>query len=242
MTLPVPAPRTLFRGLLAGVAVALASCRTPSTKLDLSPDAIATPPHRMSRTEYPFDASGRYVDAWAAAGATRYGRFVNTDRTEDDRRDTAEPERRPLPPPREPTSTPPPPPPAERPESPGSRPPARPRTEPASRAGTSRNASPETRTTPAAKPPVRPRTTAKATSKTTAKPASKPTPKTTSKPPAKKTAKVQPAKPTTHTVRRGDSLSALSQRYGVSVLELKKANRLSSDRIIDGRKLVIPRK
>lgn len=45
---------------------------------------------------------------------------------------------------------------------------------------------------------------------------------------------------TTHTVRRGDTLSGLAQRYGTSVKALKKANGLRSDLIIIGQKLVIP--
>jgi LysM repeat protein len=246
MTFTAPLPRTLLRGLLAGLALTLAACRTPSRKIDLSQDVIATPPHRMSRAEYPFDASGRYIDAWAAEGATRYGRFINTDRTEDNRSDTAEPERRPPPPPRPVTTATPPRPRPERAESTANRPPTRPREEPSSRAGTRRPATPEARPTTAAKPVAKP------VAKPAAKPAAKPKPppksgstaatkaKTAAKPPSKKAA--APAKPATHTVRRGDSLSSLSQRYGVSVLELKKANRLSSDRIIDGRKLVIPKK
>lgn len=161
--------------LIAGLAAGMAACTSPSQKMDLSPDMIATPPHRMARTEYPFDSSGRYVDAWAAAGAGRYGRTTNTDHTEDGRGETTTPQRRPTPP---------------------------------SRATT---------TKPAAKPSAKP----------TAKPPAK-------KPPAKK-------KSTTHTVKRGDSLGSLSRRYGVSVQSIKKANGLKSDRIIDGRKLVIPK-
>lgn len=158
--------------LLAGLAAGMAACATPSQKMDLSPDMIATPAHRMSRSEYPFDAGGRYVDAWAAEGSGRYGRATNTDHTEDGRGEPSRPERRP---------------------------------------------------TPAARP-------------TSSKPSAKPSSTRTSsaKPPARK-------KSVTHTVRRGDSLGSLSRRYGVSVQAIKKANGLKSDRIIDGRKLVIPK-
>jgi len=98
----VPPHRVALPWLIAAIAAALASCTASKQKMDMAPDLISTPPHRMARAEYPFDASGRYVDAWAAEGATRYGRFINTDRTDDGR--TATPVRRPVPPPR-PTAT-----------------------------------------------------------------------------------------------------------------------------------------
>jgi membrane-bound lytic murein transglycosylase D len=43
-----------------------------------------------------------------------------------------------------------------------------------------------------------------------------------------------------HTIRRGESLSTIAQKYGVSVRGIKDANRLTSNRIIAGRQLVIP--
>ncbi len=164
--------------------------------MSLTPDSVATPPHRMSRSDYPFDSAGRYIDAWAAEGAVRYGRFINTDRTEDGRSDDAEPERRPLPPPRKAAT------PTRQPQKPASRPAS---------------------TTPPKKPA-----------------ASKPAPP---KPQAKKPPPQKPAakKSTTHTVKSGDTLSSLSRRYGVPIQSIKKANNLKSDRIINGRKLVIPR-
>lgn len=44
----------------------------------------------------------------------------------------------------------------------------------------------------------------------------------------------------THTVRKGDTLSAIALRYGVSVSALKRANALNSDLIRIGQTLVIP--
>lgn len=44
----------------------------------------------------------------------------------------------------------------------------------------------------------------------------------------------------THTVRRGDTLSSIGRRYGVSVAELKKANNLSGTSIKAGTRLRIP--
>jgi membrane-bound lytic murein transglycosylase D len=43
-----------------------------------------------------------------------------------------------------------------------------------------------------------------------------------------------------HTIRRGESLSTIARRYGVSVRAIKDANRLKSNRIIAGRQLVVP--
>ena len=154
----------------------------------------------MPRAEYPFDASGRYIDAWAAEGAVRYGRRVNTDRSEDGRNEpTAPPERRPLVIPVSQSSQP------------------TPIT--ASRPATS----PTKKSTASLTPPPPRKTTAKPTAKTTAKTAAK-------------------TRSTSHIVKRGDSLSSLSNRYGVTIQALKKANGLKSNMIRDGRKLVIPRK
>jgi LysM repeat protein len=44
----------------------------------------------------------------------------------------------------------------------------------------------------------------------------------------------------THLVRKGDTLSELAQRYGVSVADLKRANGLESDLIRIGQRLIIP--
>jgi hypothetical protein len=43
-----------------------------------------------------------------------------------------------------------------------------------------------------------------------------------------------------HTVRRGETLSAIAQAYGTTVSAIKKANNLSSDRIRIDQKLFIP--
>lgn len=42
-----------------------------------------------------------------------------------------------------------------------------------------------------------------------------------------------------HSVKRGDTLSALSSRYGVTVAELKKRNKLTTDTIVVGKRLTI---
>ncbi|MFV1979797.1 MAG: LysM peptidoglycan-binding domain-containing protein [Rhodothermia bacterium] len=44
----------------------------------------------------------------------------------------------------------------------------------------------------------------------------------------------------THKVRRGQTLSAISRRYGKSIRKIKSANGLRSDRIYVGQRLTIP--
>ena len=46
--------------------------------------------------------------------------------------------------------------------------------------------------------------------------------------------------PTAHVVQPGDSLIKIGRAYGVSVEDLRKANNLTSDLIVAGRKLTIP--
>lgn len=45
---------------------------------------------------------------------------------------------------------------------------------------------------------------------------------------------------TTYTVKRGDTLSVIARRHGVTVATLQQRNRLKGDRILVGQKLVIP--
>lgn len=47
---------------------------------------------------------------------------------------------------------------------------------------------------------------------------------------------------TRHTVKRGDTLSAIAKRYGCSVAALRSANRISGSLIHPGQRLVIPRR
>jgi nucleoid-associated protein YgaU len=78
------------------------------------------------------------------------------------------------------------------------------------------------------------RTTSASKRSTSSRPRSSSTPsKSGRKPPA--------AKPRSHTVKRGDTLSSLSRRYGVSIQAIKRANGMKSDLLIDGRRVVIPR-
>lgn len=69
-----------------------------------------------------------------------------------------------------------------------------------------------------------------------AAPAPKPKKETT-----KPAAKPKP-KAVTHTVRRGENLSKIAKKYGVSVQAVKKANNFAGDRIQVGQKIKIPAK
>ncbi|MBT7225578.1 MAG: LysM peptidoglycan-binding domain-containing protein, partial [Gammaproteobacteria bacterium] len=48
------------------------------------------------------------------------------------------------------------------------------------------------------------------------------------------------AEPEEHTIRRGETLSEIAQRYRVSLGSLRQANNLSNDRIMVGQVLRIP--
>ncbi len=78
------------------------------------------------------------------------------------------------------------------------------------------------------------------------KPAPAPAPKasSTSKssttPKASTPAKTTTPKAQTHTVRKGENLSKIAKRYGVTVAAIKKANNLKNDNINAGQKLKIP--
>ena len=62
------------------------------------------------------------------------------------------------------------------------------------------------------------------------------TPQRTTSTPAPKPA----ASPKIHTVVRGDSLWAMSKKYGVSVAAIKQANGMTKDTVVLGTKLQIP--
>lgn len=72
------------------------------------------------------------------------------------------------------------------------------------------------------------------------KPAPKPAAKPAAKPASKPAAKPQP-KPAKvyHTVKKGENLYRISQKYGVTIDQIKKKNNLKSDNLTVGQKLVI---
>lgn len=49
-----------------------------------------------------------------------------------------------------------------------------------------------------------------------------------------------PFESTTYTVKRGDSLYSIAQRFGITVNELKTSNNLTSDTLVIGQQLIIP--
>ncbi len=53
-------------------------------------------------------------------------------------------------------------------------------------------------------------------------------------------AREEPRRPRRHKVRRGECLSKIARRYGVTVAALKRANNLTSDNIQTGQRLIIP--
>ncbi len=64
------------------LALVLSSCKSTSPKIDGLPSDLPsiglygsarTPSHNMSRGDYPFDANGNYVTAWAAEGGSSAG-------------------------------------------------------------------------------------------------------------------------------------------------------------------------
>ena len=61
---------------------------------------------------------------------------------------------------------------------------------------------------------------------------------------ATKPAKAERAKPrtTTHTVRSGETLGAIAEKYGTTVSAIKRASGIKSDRISIGQKLTIPKR
>ena len=63
----------------------------------------------------------------------------------------------------------------------------------------------------------------------------------TKKPDTKK-AVAPKSKKVTHTVRRGDNLSKIAKKYGVTVAAIKRANNMAGDNIQSGQKLKIPQK
>jgi nucleoid-associated protein YgaU len=142
----------------------------PPKKLPpISVNSSAAPPrHNLSRGEYPFDAQGNYVSAWAAEGERQAGRAAvhGTDYS----------------------------------------------TWRSSHSGGSRSSS----------------------SSSTAR-------KTTSSSTAKKPASSSSGGSVYHTVKSGDTLSAIARRYSSSVAKIKAANGLKSDLIRPGQRLRVPR-
>jgi LysM repeat protein len=200
-------------------ALGLVSCKSSTPKglpknlpkINVSSSA-APPSHNMSRGEYPFDARGNYVAAWAAEGSRGAGRLPPPQ--PDPGSSSYEHEEPPAPrvqstPPPPPISTP------SRVVVSSSPPPARPSSSYSAPAPTVRT-SPPARKTP---------TTASSSSR-------KPS---TSKSSSKSSGSVS------HNVKPGDTLYGLALRYKSTVAKIKSANGLKSDLIRPGQTLRIPR-
>ena len=173
--------------LAASLPVLLASCSSSSGKIKGVPAQLpnipihapaATPSHSMSRGDYPFDARGNYVTAWAAEGAGRSGLGAGTDYSSWHSSHHGE----------------------------GSK-----------KTSSSRSSSSSSR------------------GKTTKSSSTK------SKAVAKPAGKSKSGGSTRHTVKKGDTLSAIARRYGTSVAKIKAANGMKSDMIRDGKTLVVPK-
>ena len=78
---PLPPMNTLFRILVAGSALAFASCSSskpkgvstkslPKVSGSASGASSARPVNHLSRSEYPFDAAGNYITSWASSGTS----------------------------------------------------------------------------------------------------------------------------------------------------------------------------
>lgn len=68
-------------------------------------------------------------------------------------------------------------------------------------------------------------------------------PATTTSPPKTTAKKITPKTkpPVFHTIKKGDTLSALARNYGASVLAIQKANNIKGTNIVVGKQLIIPR-
>ena len=206
---------------LLAPALALVSCKSsppkgvPKNLPQINVSSSAAPPkHNMNRGEYPFDARGNYVAAWAAEGSRGGGNVP----APQPRYEEPEPE---------PTYT-----------APVSRSTKSQKAPSSTRMVVSTTpAPPSTRSAPP--PTVRvspPSSSASSSSRATVASTPKPAPKPTPKPKPKPTSST-----VVHTVKSGDTLYGLALRYKTTVAKIKSASGISSDLLRIGQKLKIPR-
>ncbi len=179
--------------------------------MTLGSDALATPPHHMTKADYPFDDGGAYVDSWAAEGSRSYPTSTDTDESDEGRTGRAAAKAK-----------------AAQKEK------AEARAREAAREKAAARAKEASK--PAAKGKTKPAPTVKGS-----KSASKPEPKksTSKAEPKKPAAKPAPAKKYTTVAK--DTLYGISKKFGASVAAIKKANGLKSDTIRPGMSLTIPK-
>lgn len=216
-----------FALLAPALTLALVSCKSSPPKgvpknlprINVSSSA-APPKHNMNRGEYPFDARGNYVAAWAAEGSRGGGNVP----APQPRYEEPEPEP-------EPAYT-----------APVSRSTKSQKAPSSTRMVVSTTpAPPSTRSAPPPTVRVSPpssssSSSSRATVASTPKPAPKPAPKPTPKPKPKPTSST-----VVHTVKSGDTLYGLALRYKSTVAKIKSASGISSDLLRIGQKLKIPR-
>lgn len=207
---------------LLAPALALVSCKSsppkgvPKNLPKINVSSSAAPPkHNMNRGEYPFDARGNYVAAWAAEGSRGGGNVP----APQPRYEEPEPEL-------EPTYT-----------APVSR-----STKPSKTASPTRmvvSTTPTPTATRSAPPPtvrVSPPSASSSSSSSRSTVASAPKPAPKPKPKPKPTSST-----VVHTVKSGDTLYGLALRYKTTVAKIKSASGISSDLLRIGQKLKIPR-
>lgn len=218
----------------------MASCKSSSSpKIEGVPGNLpdiplygsaATPPHSMSRGDYPFDSNGNYMTAWAAQGGSSSSAAIITGHSEE------------MPP--EP--------------APGSKrrsslakvenAPPELKSSYTPKGGRKSEAEPPARKGGASKSTVA-KTGDEGTPKTRKKPAAEPETSKTKKKTVADSDSPKPKKKTTtgggggskYVVKSTDTLAGIAKKFGTTESKLKAANHLKSDLIIDGRSLTIPK-
>lgn len=220
----IASPLRRFFPVAAGVlCLGLASCSSTNKKSGYAGVVdYTTPQTNLSQEEYPFDEQGNYLaDVVSGKKKGRKNKPIDPPKPSTDLYER----------PPEPTVTA---------ASTSSRnyeiPPA---SNPYAPVYSSGSTAPTAYQPPAASVNSKPKTASSSASK----PTPKPRPQTTAK--AKPTPKPKPkpkSSTLSYTVKRGDTLYGLANRYGTSVAAIKKASGISSDLLRDGRTIKIPRK
>lgn len=177
--------------------------------------SAATPPHSMSKGDYPFDSSGNYVTAWAAQGGRGTPGSYVSGHSEEMPPEPAPVERR-----------------ANRTKVENA--------PPELKSTYSASSGRKTINEPTSRKGGAPKPSLTTKSKSDDAPAKKKVVATSDKPAVKK----KPSSgggSTKHVVKSTDTLAGIAKKYGTTEKKLKAANGLKSDVIRDGRALVIPK-
>ena len=227
-------PRAWQLPVLLLTALMTAACSSSSSKIQGVPSNLsdiplygsaATPPHSMSRGDYPFDSNGNYMTAWAAqGGSSSPGSYISGHSEE----------MPPEPAPRKDR--------ANRTKVESMPPPTRSRVEnapPEIKSSYSASGGRRTSDEPATRKGGAPKPSLTTKSKGDDTPAKKKVADSGDKPGLKK--KTSSGGTTKHIVKSTDTLAGIAKKYGTTEKKLKAANGLKSDVIRDGRALVIPK-